>query len=111
MQRLSFETQINADRGTVWKVLWSDATYPEWTRVFSENSRAKSDWKEGSRVEFLDGDRGGMYSRIDKLKPNEFTSFKHLGSIKDGKDIPFGDDLVGWAGSFEDYRLVEEGLP
>lgn len=108
MDRINFSTTINADAKTVWKVLWEDETYRQWTKTFSEESHARSDWQEGSRAEFLDGNNCGMYSLIERMTENEFMSFKHLGSIKDGKDIPFEGEMASWAGSHEDYRLSEK---
>ena len=107
MKKLNYSQTINAPRETVWKVLWEDETYRQWTKPFSEESHATSDWKEGSRVEFLDGKNCGMYSEIERLIPNEYLSFKHLGSIKDGEDVPFEGDFKDWAGSHENYTLKD----
>lgn len=109
METVMYSTVVEADREAVWTVLWGDETYNKWTKVFADGSQAKSDWKVGSRVEFLDGKGAGMFSEIAELIPNELMVFKHLGSIKDGKDVPFIDELEGWTESFEKYRLTEEG--
>ncbi len=108
MEQIKFSTKINAKREAVWKVLWGDETYRQWTKPFSEESHAKSDWQEGSRAEFLDGNNCGMYSLIEQMIENEFMSFKHLGSIKDGTDIPFEGEMASWANTHEDYSLSEE---
>ena len=103
MQKLHFSIDIKAPREKVWKVLWEDATYRDWTSVFAEGSHAKSDWKEGSRIEFLDPGGNGMFAVIDKLVPNEFMSFKHLGQISEGKEQPWGEGADG----MENYTLKE----
>jgi len=55
---------------------------------FAAGSYAKTDnWKEGSKVLFLDGKGQGMVSTVAKNKPNEYMSFKHLGEVKDVKKI------------------------
>ena len=82
MTQLTFTTNIKATKDKVWEILWNDATYREWTRVFSEGSYAVSDWKEGSKVQFLSNDGDGMYSIIEKSSPGRYMSFKHLGVVK-----------------------------
>lgn len=111
MKKLHFETTIRASRQKVWNVLWDDATYRQWTSAFSEGSYAVSDWKEGSRIQFLSPSGEGMYSQIERLVPWEFMSFRHLGEIKDGKEQPWHQDehTEGWNGSHENYTLSEEG--
>ena len=103
MNKLQFNTTINASKEKVWDILWSDASYRKWTSVFSEGSHAESDWQEGSRVNFLDGKGSGMYSIIDKKIPNTEMTFKHIGEIKDGQEKE-----AEWAGAKERYLLNGE---
>ncbi len=105
MKKLVFSTQIKATKQRVWNILWSEETYPLWTKVFSETSRAESDWQEGSKILFIDCENNGMLSRIERLIPNEFMSFEHLGVLKNGVE-DFSQD---WAGAHENYTLTEEG--
>lgn len=105
MEQLHFSANIQAPAQKVWDVLWNDATYPEWTRVFCEGSKAVSDWKEGSSIEFLSG-TDGMYSEIDRRIDNQLMSFTHIGMIKDGKRDPAEKS---WEGAKEVYRLHENG--
>ena len=53
MEKKQFKIEIAAPREKVWKILWGDKTYPAWTSVFAEGSRAETDWEEGSKVLFL----------------------------------------------------------
>jgi hypothetical protein len=108
MEKLKFKIGINAPKGKVWDTLWNDRTYPEWTRAFSEGSRAKTDWKQGSKVHFLGAKDEGMYSIIDRVIPNELMSFKHLGVIKDGVELPNDEESKKWSGSNENYLLNEK---
>lgn len=111
MEKLQFTTKINAPKEVVWKTLWEDATYRKWTSVFSPTSYADTDWKEGSKVLFLDSKGDGMVSKIETNRPNELMSFKHLGEVKNGVEDTESDKVKGWAGAMENYTLKEaDGL-
>jgi hypothetical protein len=107
MEKINFSTDINAPKEKVWEVLWGDSTYPKWTSVFSEGSHAVTDWKEGSKVLFLDGKGSGMVSKVETSRPNEFMSFKHLGEVKGEVEDTTSDKIKSWAGSMENYTLSE----
>ena len=102
METIKFSIRINAPKAKVWEVLWNDDTYKQWTAVFSEGSRAVSDWNEGSKILFLDAKGDGMFSVIEKKIPNQQMSFKHMGEIKDGVETE-----TEWAGAMENYFLAE----
>jgi hypothetical protein len=69
---------------------------------------AKTDnWKEGSKVLFLDPNGSGMVSMVAKNNPNEYMSFKHLGVVKDGQEDTTSDEVKGWQGAMENYTLKE----
>lgn len=109
MKQLDFTVRINAPQAKVWNTLWSDDTYRKWTAVFHEGSHAESDWKEGSKILFLDeSGQGGMSSLISRLIPNEFMSFQHLGIIKDGVEDFETAEAKGWSGAMENYTLLEK---
>ncbi|MEW5676174.1 SRPBCC domain-containing protein [Flavobacterium enshiense] len=107
MEKINFTINIIAPKEKVWKILWEDATYQKWTAVFSEGSRAKSDWKEGSKVHFVNENDDGMYSLIDKCVENEIMNFKHLGNVKNGVELPLDETTESWNGSMEKYALVD----
>ncbi len=107
MEKLNFSIDINAPKEKVWKTLWEDATYRQWTGVFSEGSHAKTDWKQGSKVLFLDGKGSGMVSKIETVRPNDFMSFQHLGEVKEGIEDTESDRVKAWAGAHENYTLKE----
>ena len=86
MERHTFNVVIDAPRETVWDVLWSQATYPEWTAAFSAGSRAETTWQQGSKVLFLGAGNEGMVATIAENQPNEFMSIRHLGMVKNGVD-------------------------
>lgn len=105
MEKLVFSTSINASPEKVWNILWTDATYRKWTAAFMEGSYAVTDWKEGSKVLFLDGRGMGMVSRIAVNRPNEYMSIEHLGEVKDGVEDTTSDRVKAWAGAHENYTL------
>ena len=109
MEKQSFKITIDAPREKVWEILWNDKAYQEWTSVFSEGSRAKTDWKEGSKVLFLDGGNSGMVSRIARKIDNEFMSFEHLGEVHNGVEDTESEKVKSWKGATENYTLKSVG--
>lgn len=106
MKKLQFSIDINAPKEKVWKALWEETNYRNWTSAFTEGSHAETDnWKEGSKVKFLDGKGSGMYSTIVKNTPNEFMSFRHEGEIINGNETPKAE----WNGAMENYILKDNG--
>lgn len=103
MNTTVFTTVINASAAKVWLVLWSDVTYRRWTSVFSESSHAVSDWNEGSKIQFLDGQGRGMHGVIEKKVQPSIMVFRHIGEIKDGQET-----VSDWGGAHESYFLTEE---
>jgi len=103
-EKLNFEITIQATPAKVWQVLWNDSTYRKWASAFYEGSYAVSDWKEGSKVQFVGPNGDGMYSIITVCKPKEQMIFKHLGELKGFKEQPES----AWSGSLESYSLKEE---
>jgi hypothetical protein len=109
MEKLNFSASIKAPREKVWDVLWNDKSYREWTSAFMEGSYAKTDnWKEGSKVLFLDPAGSGMVSKVVSNKPNQYMSFEHLGEVKEGKEDTESDKVKSWAGAKENYTLTDE---
>ena len=106
METQKFKITIDAPPEKVWEILWNDASYRAWTSVFSEGSRAETDWKKGSKVLFLDGKNDGMVSVIAENIPNEFMSFIHLGSVKNGVEDLNSEKVSEWSGAKENYTLI-----
>ncbi|WP_069659037.1 ATPase [Arcticibacter eurypsychrophilus] len=108
MERQAFKISINSSPEKIRNILWSDVTYPLWTAPFAEGSKAKTDWKKGSIVLFLDGNDNGMISTIEENIPNKFMSIKHLGSVKNGVEDLNNPDNETWVGALENYTLNTE---
>ena len=110
MEKLNFSISINAPKEKVWKTLWGISTYRKWTAAFAEGSDAVTDnWKEGSKVLFVDGKGSGMVSTVAVNKPNEYMSFQHLGEVTDGVEDTSSEKVKGWSGARENYTLKDTG--
>ncbi|WP_343696765.1 SRPBCC domain-containing protein [Flavobacterium sp.] len=108
METLEFTVKIKAHPDKVWKVLWEDETYKKWTGAFCEGSYAESNWNEGDKIHFMSPGGEGMNSVIEKKIPNEYMAFKHVGEIKDFKEVPLNEETKTWTGAMETYRLIPE---
>ena len=113
MESLHFEIIINANAEKVYRTLIDEKHYTEWTSAFNPTSYYKGSWEKGSKILFLgtdpDGNMGGMASRIKENIPNKFVSIEHLGIIKDGKELTYGDEVESWAGAMENYSFTQKG--
>jgi uncharacterized protein YndB with AHSA1/START domain len=104
--RLHHTVDIDAPRDRVWAVLWDDKTYRDWTSAFMEGSHAIGDWKEGSKIRFLDSSGNGMLAIIETKVPNERMTFRHIAEIREGKEQPAPSS---WANAREEYTLKDNG--
>lgn len=109
MTTLEFRTSIAAPRSKVWDILWDNELYKQWTAPFSEGSRVKTDWKEGSKVYFLGNEDDGMLAIIEKKNEPEFMSFRHIGMVNKGVEDTESEKVKPWAGAHENYTLTEQG--
>lgn len=108
METLEFKIRIKASPEKIWSVLWDDETYRIWTGAFCEGSYAVSDWNEGDKIHFMSPGGEGMNSIIEKKIPNEYMAFKHIGEIKDFKELPLNEETEKWSGYMETYRLIPD---
>ncbi|CAL65118.1 SRPBCC family protein [Christiangramia forsetii] len=103
MKKVHYEIEINCSKEEVFSIMLDKEHYREWTAEFNPTSHYEGSWEEGSKILFLgeteDGNKGGMYSLIEKLEPNKFISIKHLGMLEKGKETSFDNDL------YENYYL------
>lgn len=109
MDKQRFSIIIDATAEKIWEVLWNKDTYPIWTKPFSENSTAVTDWKKGSKILFLDGNDRGMVSVVAENIPNQFMSIEHLGVYKDGVEDYDSEEVQQWKGAHENYTLKDSG--
>lgn len=100
MELLKFEIKINASPEKVWTVLWEDTHYRQWTSAFTQGSFYMGTLDEGSKVQFLDPENNGMFSKVVKNIPNKKMVFLHLGEIYSGIETP-----MDWGDATESYFL------
>lgn len=109
LEKLNFETLINASVENVYNTMLDEEAYNEWTAVFAPGSHFKGSWDKGSKILFLgpdeNGKMGGMVSRIKENIPFQFVSIEHLGIVENGKEITEGKEVETWAGAMEDYTF------
>jgi uncharacterized protein YndB with AHSA1/START domain len=109
MEKLRFTATINASKEKVWNALWEIHNYETWTTAFHEDSTVQTDnWKEGSKILFVDSNGQGMVATIVTNKPNEYMSFRHQGMVNNGVEDTTSDAVKPWAGAMENYTLKEE---
>ncbi len=108
MEKRNYKIVIDAPASKVWKVLWDKDTYTDWTGVFCEGSYVKSDFTEGGRAHFLTPSGEGMYSVVDTNRENQVMSFRHIGMLKNGEEMPLDDQTRSWSGAMETYNLSEK---
>jgi hypothetical protein len=112
MDKIKFDINIKAPKEEVWNALWDNKHYAEWTSVFCEGSHVESDWAEGSKVIFLNGEGSGMVAIVETNDPHEFMSFKHIGMYANGVEDTESAEVQQWAGAHENYTLttISDGL-
>lgn len=106
MKRKTYQTTVNASREKVWSALWGEDTFPKWTAPFSQGSRAVTNWEEGGKILFLNGENEGMVSRVEKKRENEYMDIVHIGIVdKEGNEDYDGEKVKPWSGAHEIYTL------
>ena len=106
MKNLTFEIEINAPADKVWNAMWNEENYKKWTAAFCQGLNAKSSWKQGERIHFLEPNGNGMYSEISTLIPNEKMFFTHIGNIENFEERPLDEATKAWTGAQENYTII-----
>ena len=107
IQKLIFTVEINAYAETVWNKMWDKKSYTEWTTPFCAGTYFTGKIELGSRIHFIAPSFDGMFSDVFYLVPNKLIIFKHIGNLKDLKELPLDAETERWTGSFESYKLNE----
>jgi uncharacterized protein YndB with AHSA1/START domain len=107
IQKLVFEVKINASSETVWEKMWDKKSYTAWTTPFCEGTYFTGELAVGNRIHFIAPSFDGMYSDVFYMVPNKIIIFKHIGNLKDLKELPIDAETEKWTGSFEMYKFNE----
>lgn len=107
IKKIVFEQEIEASAETVWNKMWDKKSYTDWTTPFCAGTYFTGEIEVGSRIHFIAPSFDGMYSDVFYLIPNKLIIFKHIGNLKDLKELPIDVDAERWTGSFETYKLNE----
>ncbi len=106
MQELKFSIEINTAKERVWKTLWEDRSFRDWSNFIDEGTYMKGVMEQGNEVEFISAINGyGVTSLIEKLNTNEFVSFKHGADTKESGQQEREKE---WTGGTESYSLTEK---
>ena len=106
-EKLTYSITIDASREQVWHALFNDEPFRKWSGIFAEGSHFVGDWSEDSEIRFLTKDNDGMVSMIDKNRPYEFMSIRHIGYIRQGVEDTESDEVKSWTPAFENYTLKD----
>jgi uncharacterized protein YndB with AHSA1/START domain len=107
IKKIVFEQEIKASVETVWNKMWDKKSYTNWTTPFCAETYYTGKIELGSRIHFIAPSFDGMYSDVFYLIPNKLIIFKHIGNLKDLKELPIDAEAERWTGSFETYKLNE----
>lgn len=111
-EKLHFEIHINAKVEEVYRIMFDESLWKEWTAVFNPTSHFKGSWQKGSGILFLgtdhNGQVGGMASRIKENIPNKFVSIEHLGMVRGDIEITSDFEVDDWSGAMENYTFIEK---
>lgn len=108
IKKLVFNQEINASAENVWNKMWNKESYTDWTMPFCAGTYFTGEIEIGSRIHFIAPSFDGMYSDVFYLIPNKLIIFKHLGNLKDLKELSIDAETERWTGSFETCKLNEE---
>lgn len=109
MEKIRFQTTINAPVEKVWNTMLQDGTYRQWTAAFHEGSYYDGSWEAGEEIRFLSPGGNGMISRIAENRRHEFISIEHLGFIANGAVDTESAEARSMAGARENYSFHEAG--
>lgn len=107
IEKLHFSININATKEVVWKTLWEQESYKNWTQPFGEGSHYKGDIGPDARIHFLSADGNGMFSDVVFFKEHSLVAFKHIGNMSACEEQEPDEESERWTGCYEVYRLVE----
>ncbi|MGK4569347.1 SRPBCC domain-containing protein [Flavobacterium sp. 3HN19-14] len=111
LKTISKTLSIFAPREKVWEVLTNDEYNKQWYAVFSEGTRATTDWELGSKAIFTDEGGNGIVGKIIVHDAFESLAIEYEGMVRDGKEDYETQLAKDMKGCLEVYKLtVEDGV-
>jgi uncharacterized protein YndB with AHSA1/START domain len=107
METIEKSIDIDAPKEKVWAVLLEDTYNKDWLSVFSEGTRAKTDWIEGHKVRFTDKAGNGIVGRVLEKKPYEKLVFEYDGMLVAGNEDYDSDAAKSIKDARETYCLSD----
>lgn len=107
-QKISKAIDIDASRENVWQVLIKDECTRQWYAVFSEGTKAETDWQEGSKALFTDNTGSGIAAIIITNKPAEELIIEYTGLVYNSKEDNDSEGAKQVKGGRESYKLTEQ---
>jgi len=108
MKKIENTVVINAPKEKVWQVLTDEKYYLQWYEAFGTGSTAITDWKEGSKVIFTDGNGMGLIGTIAVFDAGRELLIKMTGILANGKEDYDSPDAKGIQQATEHYVLEEK---
>jgi uncharacterized protein YndB with AHSA1/START domain len=106
-QTIKKSIEINTSPEIVWKALIDTNNYAIWATAFTPIAIVKTDWEEGSKVTFSDGNYDGLFGRIISHIPNKEIVFEYDGQVLKGVEDTESEDAKVYIGTHERYYLTE----
>lgn len=107
MNDKQYKITIYSHKQHVWDVMLGEKTYVQWMKGFSENSEVVGEWKQGTKIDFIDTGRGGTRAVLEVVdEPNRLLA-KHIAVLSKERE-PQTEDMESWIGTTEEYFLNEE---
>ncbi|RYD87784.1 MAG: SRPBCC domain-containing protein [Sphingobacteriales bacterium] len=108
MKKIENTIEINAPKEKVWQVLTDEKYYLQWYAAFGEGSTAITDWQEGSKVIFTDGNGMGLIGKIAINRPNEELLIQMTGMLVEGAEDYDSPEAKGLQQATEHYVLKDK---
>jgi uncharacterized protein YndB with AHSA1/START domain len=107
-KKIQKSIDIEAPKTKVWDVLVKDEYNQQWYAEFSAGTKAVTDWKEGSKVLFVDSSNSGLACTVTVNKPAEELIVEYTGIVNNGVEDTEGEMAKAVKGGKEVYKLSEQ---
>lgn len=108
MERLQFNTEIDAPVSLVEEAMLGPYSYPVWTAAFNASSHYEGGWNKGDNIKFVgvgkEGRKEGMAALIKERIPGKLIEIQHYGLVDGDAIITEGKTVEEWSG-LEIYRF------